>query len=110
MSKLLLPSNLPIHANSYGMFCALNFSKAKAIHLSDNLTPPPSPMPMDCRCGAEGDGNILADELTTIECSRCHHWSHIACQRNGSASNLQESDQWLCYACNINDTLLLTYV
>lgn len=66
----------------------------------------PSPMPMDCRCGSQGDGNVLADGLTTIQCDTCGHWSHIACQRYGSASRLAKNARWRCYLCDVQNTLI----
>ncbi|PPQ88302.1 hypothetical protein CVT25_012365 [Psilocybe cyanescens] len=79
-----------------------------------SISPPKSPAPslpdslfaINCRCGASGDGNILyrSDlEGEAIQCFGCSEWSHIACQRNGSACKLGKDDVFLCHECNVYD-------
>ncbi|KAG0691978.1 hypothetical protein DFH29DRAFT_1074083 [Suillus ampliporus] len=36
-----------------------------------------------------------------IKCDECDNWSHIACQRNGRASNLRPREKFTCDLCNI---------
>lgn len=64
---------------------------------------PTSLFGLDCRCGIVGDGNLFypAEEYgDAIQCNDCNNWSHIACQRNGRASNLSDKDKFTCDACN----------
>ena len=58
-----------------------------------------------CRCGLTGDGNILyqEEEGMAIQCSQCQYWSHVACQRNGCASNLSEDEDFTCGLCDFSD-------
>ncbi|KAF8886874.1 hypothetical protein CPB84DRAFT_1535529 [Gymnopilus junonius] len=68
---------------------------------SDSL--PDSLFGLDCRCGMVGDGNIFyqpEQHGTAIQCIACDNWSHIACQRDGRASNLGNKDHFICDYCN----------
>ncbi|KAH6889065.1 hypothetical protein BKA70DRAFT_1541345 [Coprinopsis sp. MPI-PUGE-AT-0042] len=61
-----------------------------------------SPYPFLCRCGAEGDGHIVAEETQaggTVMCESCERWSHIACQRDGRASKLNPKKRFVCDSC-----------
>ncbi|KAH6880960.1 hypothetical protein BKA70DRAFT_1411486 [Coprinopsis sp. MPI-PUGE-AT-0042] len=63
---------------------------------------PGSPYPFHCRCGAEGDGHIIAEETQaggTVMCERCEKWSHISCQRDGRASKLGPKKKFICDIC-----------
>ncbi|KAH6912506.1 hypothetical protein BKA70DRAFT_1183636 [Coprinopsis sp. MPI-PUGE-AT-0042] len=63
---------------------------------------PGSPYPFHCRCGAEGDGHIVAEETQaggTVMCERCEKWSHISCQRDGRASKLGPKKKFICDIC-----------
>jgi hypothetical protein len=57
---------------------------------------------INCRCGVEGDGNVLyrTDEGETVQCDECLEWSHISCQRDGRASLLGPKDWFTCDFCD----------
>lgn len=62
---------------------------------NQDLQPMPSSLPdsefaLNCRCGFQGDGNQIyrEEEGLAIQCDECKDWSHVACQREGRASNL----------------------
>ncbi|EDR02673.1 uncharacterized protein LACBIDRAFT_332179 [Laccaria bicolor S238N-H82] len=69
-------------------------------------TTPPSPLSslpdsefeLNCRCGIIGNGNILYhhEHEVAIQCDQCRDWSHIACQRDGRASNLVPDALFIC--------------
>jgi hypothetical protein len=62
-----------------------------------------SVFPISCRCGHTGDGNEEAAQGFTndyIHCDECHNWSHIACQREGRASNLGNKP-FICDECDM---------
>jgi hypothetical protein len=64
---------------------------------------PDSLFAIDCRCGLSGDGNLLYRPEQfgeAIQCDKCKSWSHIACQRNGRASDLGEKDIFICDFCD----------
>jgi hypothetical protein len=67
------------------------------ISSSPSLSLPDSEFELNCRCGIIGDGNILyrREHGEAIQCNECREWSHIACQRNGRASNLAEDTIYL---------------
>ena len=64
-------------------------------------SPPDSPFKINCRCGLKGDGNVYYDktEGEAVMCNECQDWSHIACQRNGRASNLRAKEAFYCDFC-----------
>ncbi|KAI0754058.1 hypothetical protein C8Q80DRAFT_1246645 [Daedaleopsis nitida] len=64
-----------------------------------------SPHPVRCRCGVEGDGNLMTDGLNTVRCDTCLNWSHFACQRNGRANNLAITAVFTCDECTGRDLL-----
>jgi hypothetical protein len=63
---------------------------------------PNSDFDVNCRCGAKGDGNIVFYQGggEVVQCDECKDWSHIACQRNGRASNLTKNEQFFCDSCD----------
>ncbi|TFK32445.1 hypothetical protein BDQ12DRAFT_773402 [Crucibulum laeve] len=69
---------------------------------------PDSLFNLNCRCGTAGDGNMLYDPKVhgeAIQCDECKDWSHIACQREGRASNLGKKDSFICDHCNVSHLL-----
>lgn len=65
---------------------------------------PDSQFNLDCRCGINGDGNRFYDPHiygTAIQCNQCKDWSHVACQRDGRASNLTSKDKFWCDNCDL---------
>lgn len=56
-----------------------------------------------CRCGITGNGYDLQLEEGMVKCEECDNWSHIACQRNGRASNLRSREKFVCDHCNIDE-------
>jgi hypothetical protein len=78
-------------------------------------TPPPSspvslpnsPFNLKCLCGLKGDGNISYNQEAgvAIQCSDCGDWSHLACQRDGRASDLPEKELFICDFCDLSTLL-----
>lgn len=68
---------------------------------------PNSPFNLKCICGLRGDGNVTYDQDAgvSIQCDECHHWSHVACQRGGRASDLTEKDPFICDFCDLRMSL-----
>ena len=64
---------------------------------------PNSPFQLKCICGLEGDGYVLYDNEAgiAIQCNDCCNWSHVACQRDGRASDLSEKDPFICDFCDL---------
>lgn len=58
-----------------------------------------SPHPIQCRCGAQGDGNLMIDGLDTVLCVTCGKYSHIACQRSGRANHIPSGEDFECSEC-----------
>ncbi|KIJ89409.1 hypothetical protein K443DRAFT_126787, partial [Laccaria amethystina LaAM-08-1] len=65
---------------------------------------PDSEFELNCRCGIIGNGNILYrhEHGVAIQCDQCRDWSHIACQRDGRASNLGPDAQFICDLCDLS--------
>jgi PHD finger protein len=63
---------------------------------------PNSDFDVNCRCGVKGDGNIVyyQEDGEVVQCNDCKEWSHIACQKNGRASNLPKKKPFLCDSCD----------
>lgn len=58
--------------------------------------------PFNCRCGASGDGNTMThDNGPAIQCTICDNWSHIACQRDGRASQIGKQESFTCDFCGL---------
>lgn len=74
---------------------------------SDDQSLPDSLFQINCRCGLKGDGNQLyrADEGEAVQCDECRDWSHIACQRDGRASQLGPKDSFICDICDASSLL-----
>jgi hypothetical protein len=64
---------------------------------------PNSPFQLKCICGPEGDGNVSYDGEAgaAIQCNDCRNWSHVACQRDGRASDLADKDPFSCDFCDL---------
>ncbi|TFY51691.1 hypothetical protein EVJ58_g10434 [Rhodofomes roseus] len=52
-----------------------------------------------CRCGLRGVHHTSSVDLDMVKCSLCSCWSHVACQRNGRASMLRSTDEFVCDSC-----------
>ena len=73
---------------------------------------PDSEFTVNCRCGVNGDGNVLyrtGDEGAAVKCEECGDWSHIACQRDGRASVLKKKNKFICDFCDALDVLRPQY-
>ncbi len=66
-----------------------------------DLTRSGSPFPVECRCGIEGDGRDMDDNLAFIECNECQTWSHVSCQRNGRGYRVDKKALFICDSCTI---------
>ncbi|KAF8998773.1 hypothetical protein BDQ17DRAFT_1328578 [Cyathus striatus] len=66
-----------------------------------------SDSPFDCRCGMKGNGSEIDDEGSPeVQCDFCRAWMHIACQRDGCASNLKANMDFKCDECLYPTALL----
>jgi hypothetical protein len=65
---------------------------------------PDSEFELNCQCGIIGNGNILYrhEHGVAIQCDECCDWSHIACQRDGRASNLAPDARFICDSCDLS--------
>ncbi|PPQ76027.1 hypothetical protein CVT24_006700 [Panaeolus cyanescens] len=75
----------------------------KSLRASSNASLPLSSFDLNCLCGISGDGNLHYNSDAfgpAIQCDECKSWSHIACQRNGRASNLAPKDSFICDNCD----------
>lgn len=78
---------------------------------SEVLSLPESLFSLNCRCGATGDGNVLYrkdDVGGAIQCNECKDWSHIACQREGRASDLPEDTGFICDFCDLSSNTVFS--
>jgi hypothetical protein len=76
--------------------------KNKKDHADDIDEENRSPFQLKCRCGVSGDGydqDAAMAGLEAVQCGLCKIWSHVACQRNGRASNLRPNMQFHCDGC-----------
>jgi hypothetical protein len=83
---------------------ASSSSKEGSHSPSPVLSLPDSLFPINCRCGMVSDGNIhyRQEDGEVIQCDNCAEWSHIACQKNGRASNLETDKKFFCDFCHPN--------
>jgi hypothetical protein len=77
------------------------------ISSSPPLSLPNSEFDLNCRCGIIGDSNILYQDAhgEAIQCNECREWSHIACQRDGRASDLAADTPFICDVCDLSHHL-----
>ncbi|KAF5338688.1 hypothetical protein D9758_017577 [Tetrapyrgos nigripes] len=62
-------------------------------------SPPPStPLPILCRCGVENDGHRELIKQVTVQCDKCHRWSHLACLVNRMEPTIK--GEFLCHVCD----------
>ena len=63
---------------------------------------PNSEFDLNCRCGMTGDGNVVyhQEDGEVVQCEECRDWSHIACQRDGRASNIPKNKPFFCDTCD----------
>ncbi|KAF8075742.1 hypothetical protein FPV67DRAFT_1648897 [Lyophyllum atratum] len=68
---------------------------------SDSGSLPDSLFSLNCRCGLVGDGNILYQKIEgeAVQCADCQDWSHMACQKDGRASDLKDKEPFRCDLC-----------
>ncbi|KAG1811699.1 hypothetical protein EV424DRAFT_1515456 [Suillus variegatus] len=70
------------------------------ISIQQPLPPqPPSLTPeydFYCRCGSREHGDLQEESEVAIQCDNCERWSHVACQRDGRASNLAKKEPFYC--------------
>jgi hypothetical protein len=83
---------------------------------SEEETVPPVPIPsspdslpnsefdLNCRCGMTGNGNVVyhQEDGEVVQCNECRDWSHIACQRDGRATNLPKNRPFFCDTCDVS--------
>ncbi|KAG2336149.1 hypothetical protein BDR05DRAFT_1015949 [Suillus weaverae] len=62
------------------------------------LPPPPLTPEYEfyCWCGSREHGDLQKESEVAIQCDNCERWSHIACQRDGQASNLAKKEPFYC--------------
>ncbi|KAG2076574.1 hypothetical protein BDR04DRAFT_1003039 [Suillus decipiens] len=66
---------------------------------TEQALPPPPLTPeyeFYCWCGSRKHGDLQKESEVAIQCDNCDHWSHVACQRNGWASNLSKKEPFYC--------------
>ncbi|KAG2140158.1 hypothetical protein DEU56DRAFT_735326 [Suillus clintonianus] len=64
------------------------------------VKPPPLSQEYEfyCRCGSREHGDLQQESEVAIQCDNCERWSHVACQRDGRASNLTKKQSFYCDA------------
>jgi hypothetical protein len=64
---------------------------------------PDSDFDLNCRCGMTGNGNVVyhQEDGEVVQCNDCRDWSHIACQRDGRATNLSKNKPFFCDTCDV---------
>ncbi|KAF9032059.1 hypothetical protein BJ165DRAFT_1358081 [Panaeolus papilionaceus] len=80
-----------------------NLNSAACSIAPSDTSLPLSSFSLDCLCGVHGDGNLHYNPMVNgpaIQCDDCKGWSHIACQRNGRASNLSAKESFICDNCD----------
>ncbi|KIJ93842.1 hypothetical protein K443DRAFT_111442, partial [Laccaria amethystina LaAM-08-1] len=103
-TKIRLPVGFHVHQAPLTINSPLNPTTPPP---SSPVSLPNSPFNLKCLCGLKGDGNISYNQEAgvAIQCSDCGDWSHLACQRDGRASDLPEKELFICDFCDLSTLL-----